>query len=152
MNMHAGSLDQFLLMSRMQREIERQKDLPPRWKRPMIFRSPEQAADFVGRCIARETMHGEPWNRAKAILACTYGYYSWPQQAEEVMRRIAGMDADEASDEVTHGGMRIEIRRIHDETEIVFHVAEEVHPYRFLDYEGACVPVQWEVGPDDDPS
>ena len=151
MNMHAGSLGQFLLMRRMQREIDKQKDLPPRWKRPMIFRTSEQAADFVGRCMEREAdAHGESWNRAKAILEFTYGYYSWPQQADDVMRRIAVMD--DGSEEVTHGGMRIEIRRMQDETEIVFHVAEEIHPYRFRDYEESCVPVVWEVGPESEPS
>ena len=152
MNIHAGSLGQFLLSSRMQREIERQKSLPPRWQRPMIFRTAEQAAHFVGRIMDKEGGDTDSWHRAKVVLACTHGYYSWPQQAEAVMRTIAEMDEPTGTVEKEHGGMRIEMTRTPDELEIVFHVAEEEHQYRFRDHEDSCVPVEWEVGPEETPS
>lgn len=149
MNIHAGSLGQFLLIGRMEREIERQKSLPPRWQRPMIFRTAEQAMHFVGRTMTKEGHEeDEGWHRAKTVMACTHGYYSWPQQADQVMRTLAALDEPAEPENIEHGGIRIEIVRTLDEIEMIFHVAEEEHPYRFRDYEDACVPVEWDVGPD----
>ena len=149
MTIHAGSLEQFMLSRRMEAEITRQKALPPRWKRPMIFRTAEQALHFVER-QRKEAGPGsdDAWNRAKVIIAMTRGYYSWPQQAQKVLEILAHIDSAAEPETCEHGGMRIVMTRHADETEILFHVAEERHAFRFLDHEDACVLVGEEVGED----
>jgi len=152
MTMHAGSLGQFMLGRRMQREIERQKALPPRWTRPMIFREATQAARFVDR---RRTELGKPdthaWRRAQVMLAMTHGYFSWPAQANDVVDAIVIRGDTEGDENMEHGGMCTHVIRRQDETEIVFHVQEEEHRYLFLDHEGACVPVT-DLFPDEEAS
>lgn len=146
MTIHAGSLEQFMLSRRMEAEITRQKTLPPRWKRPMIFRTAEQALHFVERQY-KEAGPGsdDAWNRAKVIIAMTRGYYSWPQQAQKVLETLVRMDGVTETETCEHGGMRIVMARHAGETEIHFHVAEERHAFRFMDYEDACVLVGEEV-------
>jgi hypothetical protein len=142
MTMHAGSLGQFMLGRRMDREIERQKSLPPRWVRPMIYRKPSEAARFVERRRRELGKADSPeWRRAQVMLACTHAYFSWPRQAADIVDAVIEMADTPEERRLEHGGMLTRIVRRQDETEIVFHVQEETHAYLFLDHEDACVPV-----------
>ena len=138
-------LGQFLLRSRMEREIERMKSMPPRWQRPMIFKTAEQAASFVGTVRLQMSQADNPsWQRAGIIMAETYGFYSWPEQARQIAIAIASLEVGTA--QLTHGGTVTSLERSEEETQVTFTVAQEDHHFSFHDYDGACVPVIYGLG------
>ena len=139
MSIHVTGLEQILLSRKMEREMDKQRALPPRWKGPMIFPTMSAAILYVEQSGGLSGRGANAWRHASTIVAMTHDYFCSYAQATYAANTIVALLEGRTYNE--NPDQDVTITGNCDEIVITFHVAEETHENRFACLNGEYVPV-----------